>query len=113
MGDGGPAFVAGLNNPESIVFDSAGNMYIADTNNYAIRMISVSGVITTIAGKTRTQAGRFQETEASPPTRMLNNPKGVAVDAAGNLYIADTFNEPNPRGYDGRHHFDHRGHRSI
>jgi uncharacterized protein (TIGR03437 family) len=74
-GDGGPAVDAAVNSPLDVKVDSAGNVYIADTSNSAIREITTNGNIQTIVG-----GGR------------LNRPEGIALDAAGNLYIADTFN---------------------
>ena len=49
-GDGGPAPSAQLNYPEGVAVDAAGNLYIADTRNYCVRMVSPTGIITTVAG---------------------------------------------------------------
>ena len=89
-GDGGVARNARLNNPIGLAIDRAGNIYIGDSGNNRIRMISSStGLITTIAGTG--VAGRAGD--GGPAAKaQLNNPKGVAVDAAGNIYIADSFN---------------------
>ena len=88
-GDGGPATSAQLNLPLGVVEDSAGNTYIADSGNNRIRKIDSAGVITTIAGNgTAGYSG-----DGGPATSaMLNFPYRVAVDSAGNVYIADTFN---------------------
>ena len=85
-GDGGPATSAQLNMPYGIAVDTAGNIYIADESNNRIRKVS-KGVITTVAGN-----GAFGYSgDGGPATAaQLNWPRGVAVDAAGNLYIADT-----------------------
>jgi uncharacterized protein (TIGR03437 family) len=87
-GDGGPATAAQLSNPAGIAVDSAGNLYIADSYNQRIRKVS-GGVITTVAG-----SGTFGLIGDNGPatSAWLNFPQGVAVDAAGNLYIADTYN---------------------
>ncbi len=87
-GDNGPATSAQLNHPDGIAVDSAGNLYIADPGNNRIRKVS-NGVITTVAGNgTRASAA----TTARPPAPSCLDPEGVAVDSAGNLYIADTLN---------------------
>jgi len=87
-GDGGAATGASLNGPAGVVVDAAGNLYIADSNNNRIRKVSPSGTISTVAGNgTRGFSG-----DGGPATSAGLSPQGVAVDAAGNLYIADTFN---------------------
>ena len=87
-GDNGPATSAQLNSPAGVAVDSAGNVYIADGCNHRIRKVS-NGVITTVAGN-GTQASAA--TTARPPAPSCTTPVGVAVDSAGNLYIADTGN---------------------
>ena len=87
-GDNGPASSAQLYLPSRIAVDSAGNLYIADSENNRIRKVS-NGVIITVAGSgTRGFSG-----DNGPATSaQLNAPTGVAVDSAGNLYIADSGN---------------------
>jgi len=86
-GDGGPATAARLAWPAGLAFDSAGNLYIADEQNNRIRQVTPGGVIQTVAGNGIAQfAG-----DGGPATAAsLGLPDGVAVDASGNLYIADT-----------------------
>jgi DNA-binding beta-propeller fold protein YncE len=69
--------------------DAAGDLYIADTQNNAVREISASGVIATIAG---TGIAGLSGDGGQAAAAQLNKPQGVAVDTAGNLYIADTLN---------------------
>ena len=88
-GDGGSAAAAQLNGPTGIAPDSAGNLYIADTNNSRIRRISTAGTIDTIAGDGSFQFGGDGDQARSA---QLNGAEGVTVDSAGFVYIADTFN---------------------
>jgi hypothetical protein len=98
-GDNGPAINAELNYPRGVAVDVIGNIYIADANNNRIRMVSPSGIITTVAGNG--YAG-FSGDNGLAISAELNNPQGVAVDASGNIYIADTANnrirKVNPSG---------------
>src|ERR1035437_6563051 len=88
LGDNGPATSAQLGFPEGVAVDSAGNLYIADPGSERVRKVS-NGVITTVAGN-GTQG--FSGDNGPPTIAQLNGPSGVAVDAAGSLYIADTYN---------------------
>ena len=90
-GDTGQATSALLNTPGGVAVDSSGNVFIADTTNNRIRKVTAStGIITTIAGGgTGNTACTFTGTAT---TVTLNAPRGVAVDASGNVYIADTGN---------------------
>jgi sugar lactone lactonase YvrE len=93
-GDGGPATEAGLTT-EGIAVDPEGNLYVADFNNFRIRRVdAVTGIITTVAGKGPLfGGGGGYSGEGGPATdAQMNLPYGVAVDAQGNLYIADTGN---------------------
>jgi sugar lactone lactonase YvrE len=89
-GDGGPATAALLFAPVDIAFDADGNMYIADTRNQCVRKVDTSGIITTFAG--RGQVAGFAGDGGHPKDALLDRPYGVAVDAQGNVYIADTKN---------------------
>jgi streptogramin lyase len=89
-GDGGPANSALLNLPTGLGIDSAGDIFVADSGNNRIRRIdAISGVITTVAGN---GAAVFAGDGGPATSASLNEPTGVAVDADGNLYIADTGN---------------------
>mgnify|MGYP001610709712 FL=1 len=88
-GDGGAAVEASLNVPAGLAVDAAGNLYIADYNNNRIRKVSPGGIITTVAGN---GIAGFSGDGGPAIGARLNGPQGVAVDAAGNLYIADAGN---------------------
>ncbi len=88
-GDGGAATSAQLNQPVGIGLDSSGNLFIADSVNEVIRKVS-GGTISRVAGTTGS-AG-FSGDGAVATSAQLNEPWGVAVDAAGNIYIADRLN---------------------
>ncbi|MGH9034616.1 MAG: hypothetical protein ACRD0O_02545, partial [Acidimicrobiia bacterium] len=97
-GDGGPASSAQLYHPRAIAFDRAGNAYVADTLNQRIRRIDTAGTITTVAGS---GVEGFDGDGGPALQAVLNQPHGVAVDSAGNLYIADSANH-RIRRVDGR-----------
>ncbi len=88
-GDGGPAYVAQLNGPSGVALDSTGNLYIADSYNHRIRMITPAGVISTVAGST---PGGFSGDGGPAVSAQLNTPIDVAFDSAGDFYIADFNN---------------------
>ncbi len=85
-GDGSAATSAQLNTPSCVTVDDSGNVYIADTNNYRVRRVSTSGIITTVAG-----IGSYSSSgDGGAATKAaLAGPTGLAMDASGNLYIAD------------------------
>jgi len=89
LGDGGPATSATLNGPLGVAVDAAGNLYIADSENRRVRKVSSDGIITTVAGNGSTNTALGDGGQATNAT--LVGPAGVAVDAAGNIYIADSL----------------------
>ena len=99
-GDGGKATDALFYNPWAATVDSDGNLYVADSCNNRIRKIDPNGIITTVAGS----GGNTSSTSCAfatgysgdggpATTAQLNQPKGVAVDSAGNIYISDAGNK--------------------
>ena len=88
-GDGGAATAAQLSNPQDVALDAAGNLYIADVNNNRIRKVNSAGVISTVAG---TGTAGFSGDGGAATSAQLHWPRGVALDGAGNLYIADNNN---------------------
>jgi trimeric autotransporter adhesin len=88
-GDGGPATESQLHYPSRMAIDYAGNFYIADQDNHRIRKISIDGIISTVAGN---GAAGFSGDGGPATAAQLNSPLGVAVDSAGNIYIADWYN---------------------
>jgi sugar lactone lactonase YvrE len=97
-GDHGPAILARLDEPAGIAVDAAGNLFIADSGNNVIRRVDArTGIITTVAGNVAADAasdglGGFAGDGGPATAARLNDPQGVAVDGAGDLFIADTFN---------------------
>lgn len=79
---------ARFNNPSDLVVDAAGNVYVADSENHAIRRITPAGVVTTFAG----EAGTPGALNATGGSARFQSPGGIAMDASGNLYVADTGN---------------------
>lgn len=88
-GDGGQAVSAQINAPTALALDASGNLFIADTDNHRIRKIAVDGSISTVAGS---GTAGFSGDGGAATVAQLSSPAGVAVDAAGVVYIADTGN---------------------
>ncbi|MES2015639.1 MAG: gluconolaconase [Pseudomonadota bacterium] len=84
----GTGAAAKFNTPSGMAFDPAGNLIVADTGNHAIRRISMAGVVTTLAG-----TGAPGNQDGPGLQAQFNGPVGVAVDNAGNVYVADTYND--------------------
>ncbi len=82
----GTGSAARFNQPTGVAIDSAGNIYVADKNNYAIRKVTAAGVVTTFAGL----AGSFGTNDGTGTAARFASPNGVAIDNAGNVYVADT-----------------------
>jgi len=93
-GDNGQADRAQLQNPNGLAIDGAGNLYIADSDNHVIRKVNAAtGVITTVAGNGNPTSPFNPLGDGGPATvASLDEPKGVAVDSNGYIYIADTDN---------------------
>jgi len=91
-GDGGPAISAQLNGPGGVATDTAGNVYILDVNNQVIRKVDTAGNISTFAGTPGVGGSTGDGGPATAAKLSLHVGGGLAVDAAGNLYIADSLN---------------------
>jgi uncharacterized protein (TIGR03437 family) len=89
-GDGGVATAAALNAPSGVAADSYGNIFIADTGNHAIRLVTPDGLIRTIAGQGGTPG--FAGDNGAAANALLNSPSGMVLDGAGDLYFADSGN---------------------
>ena len=88
-GDGGAATNANLNQPNCVAPDAFGNLFIADSQNDVIRKVGTNGLITTVAGN---GTNGYSGDGGAATNASLNDPTGVAVDALGNLLIADSHN---------------------
>ena len=86
-GSDGSGSGARFDNPQGVAVDGSGNVYVADSNNYAIREITPGGVVTTLAG------GHFGSSDGTGSAAMFLYPEGVAVDGSGNVYVADSNNQ--------------------
>ncbi|MFE0062741.1 hypothetical protein [Streptomyces sp. NPDC059003] len=90
VSDGGPALATRLYYPYGVTVDEGGSLYIADHSNHRIRKVTADGLITTVAG---TGTGGYVDDGGPAMTTRLYHPVGVALDRAGNLYIADLSNQ--------------------
>lgn len=84
----GPGAAAQFHTPSGIARDRAGNLYVADTGNNAIRKISPAGLVSTLAGD-----GRPGERDGVGRAARFNGPLGIALAGDGSLYVADTYND--------------------
>jgi DNA-binding CsgD family transcriptional regulator/sugar lactone lactonase YvrE len=89
-GDGGPATLALLNSPGGIAIGFGDSLFVADTGNNRVRMISADGTISTVAG---TGEPGYAGDGGVASQAVLNSPRGLAVDAQGNLFVTDSFND--------------------
>ena len=80
---------ARFNNPSGLAVDVVGNIFVADTDNHTIRMITPAGNVVTLAGL----AGSNGSADGSASSARFNHPSGIAVDSQGNIYVADTGND--------------------
>jgi sugar lactone lactonase YvrE len=83
--DDGPAAQARFSYPENLAFDSKGNLFVVDRDNYTIRKIDPSGSVTTFAGS----AGQRGSVDGTGPVARFNVPTGIAIDAQDNLFVSD------------------------
>jgi sugar lactone lactonase YvrE len=84
----GSGSAARFNGPFGIAVDGSGNVFVADSESHTIRRVTAAGVVTTVAG----QPGVSGSTDGATAVARFNQPRGVAVDAAGNIFVADYGN---------------------
>ncbi len=84
----GTGSAAQFNFPRGVAVDGATNVYVADQHNHTIRKITAAGAVTTVAGS----PGQSGSANGTGTAARFNNPTGIAVDSAGNIFVADTFN---------------------
>lgn len=87
--DDGLGAAARFNAPTGIALDGSGNVYVADAGNGTIRRITPAGLVATVAG----QANQIGSADGAGSAARFNHPEGLAVDDAGNIYVADTGNQ--------------------
>ena len=92
-GDGGPATSARLNRPRFLIVAPDGSLIIADTANYRVRRVDPAGIITTIAG---TGVAGYSGDGGPATAARLDDPRGLALDGAGNLYVSNAEGSPVP-----------------
>lgn len=88
-GDGGQATDAEINYPQGVAIDIFGNLYVADANNSRIRKVNTSGIVSTFTGN---GTGAYSGDGGQATAAEIYYPQGIATDAFGNIYIADSFN---------------------
>ena len=94
LGDGGPATEAQFVAPSDLAVDGSGNVYVTDSRGIRIRRIDAEGVITTIVGSGPDSSQGGYSGDGAPATEaQLSEPRGLAVDGSGNLYVADSGNQ--------------------
>ena len=84
----GTGSAAQFSRPKGVAVDSATNLYVADANNCTIRKVTPAGLVITMAGL----AGYAGTNDGTGSSAQFNGPEGVAVDLAGNVYVADAIN---------------------
>jgi hypothetical protein len=91
----GTGSAARFSQPSGVVTDASGNVYVADTRNCTIRKITPAGVVSTLAGL----AGAYGSADGTGSAARFSQPTGVATDATGNVYVADTGNNGIRKGF--------------
>jgi sugar lactone lactonase YvrE len=85
---------ARFNTPEGLVLDGAGNLYVADTNNHAVRKLTPAGAVTTLGGQT----GQFGSRDGTGTNALFGWPAALVLDAAGAIYVLDNGNNAIVKG---------------
>ena len=83
----GTGTAARFNNPTGVAVDSTGNVFVADSRNYTIRKVTAAGVVTTLAGRAMVSGSA----DGTGTSARFTRPTGVAVDSAGNVFVADLY----------------------